>query len=117
MMELQVKINKVEFDRVQTIHRYYMGSDTVDVIIELPRALKKLNMGSEGKIFLLRPEDAETKCEGGLLLVGKVLFLKDEKEAILSFGGLIVKITLKKGVLPAISEGSTICLCMTEFES
>ena len=117
MMELQLKINKVEFDRVQAIHRYYMGSDIADVIIELPRTFKKLTAGSEGRIFLLRPEDAETRCENGLLLLGRVLSLKDEKEAILSFGGLIVKITLKKGTLPAISEGSAICLCVTGFET
>ncbi|GEM_PF-4494633 len=117
-MDLHVKINRVEFDKAQAVHRYYMSSNVADVVIELPKKIKRLNVGAEGRIILFKYEKQEVECENGLLLYGKVLSLQDEnRKAILSFGGLIALITLKKEAFSDISEGSSVCLCMTGFDT
>jgi len=116
MMDFHVKVNKVEFDEAQAVYRYYMSGKAADVVIEIPKAFKKLDVGSEGKISLLRSEKPGAECKNGFLLCGRVLSIQNEnKKAILSFGGLMVLITLKDGVFSDLSEDSSVCICVTEF--
>ncbi len=115
-MDLQVRVNKVEFDKAQAVHRYYMSGAAADVIIELPKTFKKFEVGREGKISLIEPEKPDAECKNGFLLCGRVLSIQNEnKKAILSFGGLMVLITLKEGVFSDLSEGSSVCLCVKGF--
>ncbi len=117
-MDLQLKITKIEFDKAQAVHRYYMTSKVADVVIELPKSFRKFKTGTEGKISLLTSENVVEECEKGIFLHGRVLSLQDEnKKAILSFGGLIALITMKSGDLSAISEGLSVYLCITGFET
>ena len=115
-MDLQVKITKIEFDKAQAVHRYYMTSKVADIIIELPKSFRRLKEGAEGRIFLSTSESLDGECENGIFLNGRVLSLqKENKRAIFSFGGLIALITMKRGDLSDISEGLRVHMCITGF--
>ncbi len=115
-MELQVKINNIEFDKAQSIHRYYLSGKVADIKIELPKSFRKFKVGMEGKVSLFTTENTNTKCENGILLHGKVLSIQNEnKRAILSFGGLVAIINLKSEAFSEISEGLEVYLCIKGF--
>lgn len=114
-MDFKLKVERVESDRAQAIYRYYMKGESIEVVVELPKRIPKLQVRSVGTISLIKVGDSEPSCDEGLLLQGRVLSAdKKKKKAIFSFGGLLATITFKN-TLPNLSEGLKVRLCLKGF--
>ncbi len=99
MLEFECKVEKDEALRVPGINRYYMVCGDVEIVVELPKHIYRLNVGDIVSLNILEDRDECLKndfCGQGHVVTSSRI--DDIHRIILSIGGLLVIIKAKPGM-------------------